>query len=89
MSSTRLEDKWLVGSSSSSRSGWSSSSLHSATRRRSPPDPRQVRFVGEVRGLIVVPVGDLLGQQRDPSLRAHPQLPCGWQESPGEYRQQR
>ena len=30
--------RWLVGSSSSSRSGWSSSTRASAIRRRSPPD---------------------------------------------------
>src|SRR5215831_6332731 len=35
---TLSASRWLVGSSSSSRSGCSSSSLHSATRRRSPPD---------------------------------------------------
>src|SRR5690625_7033421 len=36
--STLSASRWLVGSSSSSRSGFSSSSLHSATRRRSPPE---------------------------------------------------
>src|SRR5437762_9827858 len=35
---TDSASRWLVGSSSSSRSGASSSSLHSATRRFSPPD---------------------------------------------------
>src|ERR1017187_6336953 len=35
---TLSASRWLVGSSSSSKSGWPSSSLHSATRRRSPPE---------------------------------------------------
>ena len=35
---TLSASRWLVGSSSSSRSGLDSSSLHSATRRRSPPE---------------------------------------------------
>ncbi|CAM5436781.1 hypothetical protein SALBM217S_07124 [Streptomyces griseoloalbus] len=35
---TDSASRWLVGSSSSSRSGCSSRSLHSATRRFSPPD---------------------------------------------------
>ena len=35
---TDSASRWLVGSSSSSRSGRLSSSRHSATRRRSPPD---------------------------------------------------
>src|SRR6202041_2002078 len=35
---TLSASRWLVGSSRSSRSGFDSSSLHNATRRRSPPD---------------------------------------------------
>ena len=35
---TLSASRWFVGSSSSSISGFSSSRLHSATRRRSPPE---------------------------------------------------
>ena len=61
---TDSASRWLVGSSSSSRSGLDSSSRHRATRRRSPPDSvvtsrvarREAQGVhGDLEGAVEVP----------------------------------